>query len=61
MDLALNNLQRLICHKTQTANLPTNSQIVGITAWFNKDSLNPLFNILIIIIIYCIYIIYHIY
>ncbi len=24
MDLALNNLQRLICHKTQTTNQPTN-------------------------------------
>ena len=23
MDLALNNLQRLICHKTQTTNQPT--------------------------------------
>ena len=23
MDLALNNLQRLICHKTQTSNQPT--------------------------------------
>ena len=25
MDLALNNLQRLICHKTQTSNQPTNN------------------------------------
>ena len=25
MDLALNNLQRLICHKTQTNNQPTNA------------------------------------
>ena len=24
MDLALNNLQKLICHKTQQANQPTN-------------------------------------
>ena len=24
MNLALNNLQRLICHKTQTTNQPTN-------------------------------------
>ena len=24
MDLALNNLQRLICHKTQASNQPTN-------------------------------------
>ena len=24
MDLALNNLQRLICHKTQQTNQPTN-------------------------------------
>ena len=24
MDLALNNLQRLICHKTQSTNQPTN-------------------------------------
>ena len=24
MDLALNNLQRLICHKTQPINQPTN-------------------------------------
>ena len=24
MDLALNNLQRLICHKTQPTNQPTN-------------------------------------
>ena len=26
MDLALNNLQKLICHKTQQTNLPTNQQ-----------------------------------
>ena len=26
MDLALNNLQRLICHKTQTTNLPKESR-----------------------------------
>ena len=26
MDLALNNLQRLMCHKTQTTNQPTNHQ-----------------------------------
>ena len=28
MDLALNNLQRLICHKTQQTNQPTN-QLAG--------------------------------
>ena len=30
MDLALNNLQRLICHKTQTpTNQPTNQSILS--------------------------------
>ena len=28
MDLALNNLQRLICHKTQPTNQPTNHQVL---------------------------------
>ena len=28
MDLALNNLQRLICHKTQTINQPSGKDIV---------------------------------
>ena len=29
MDLALNNLQRLICHKTQTTKQPTVNLIFG--------------------------------
>ena len=31
MDLALNNLQRLICHKTQPTNQPTNQSTNHIT------------------------------
>ena len=30
MDLALNNLQRLLCHKTQPTNQPTNQHLTPI-------------------------------
>ena len=38
MDLALNNLQRLICHKTQITNQPTNQPTKCIsTKWIGND------------------------
>ena len=33
IDLALNNLQMLICHKTQTANQPINNKLKGTTCF----------------------------
>ena len=42
MDLALNNLQRLICHKTQTSDQPTNHlfSVLSFSAgWYKVFSL----------------------
>ena len=40
MDLALNNLQRLICHKTQPTNQPSHS--LHISAMFKYRALTDL-------------------
>ena len=41
MDLALNNLQRLICHKTQTTNQPnTIKAIFFLTQYFDVIEMN---------------------
>ena len=37
MDLALNNLQRLICHKTQPTNQPTNLMLKSVPAQSARD------------------------
>ena len=45
MDLALNNLQRLICHKIQPTNQPTNLSIylcVCVYVGVNKRKINSL-------------------
>ena len=45
MDLALNNLQRLICHKTQTANQPTIYLEINLPPiiWTETNSYHPVY------------------
>ena len=41
MDLALNNLQRLICHKTKPTNQPTNQKKAKPSTNYQKKKKRP--------------------
>ena len=46
MDMALNNLQRLICHKTQPTNQPTRTWVINCKLHFTKSVVVGIFVLL---------------